>query len=121
RGSSLSITSISLWSKVCWVSIFGLWFLGSDFRQHASEDFKSKILFIAQTIGPTLEHTDPVVETLHKTQRHFIPRLAVSRDAVPMPLDHAGKFLVGFQTLPFERLLPVLKKAPSPSLALVAP
>jgi hypothetical protein len=96
-------------------------FMSSDVRPHAGWDFEPKILFIAQTAGSTLEDSDFGVETLHKTQRHFVPGLAVSRDPVPMTVNHAGKFLLGLQTLPFERLLPVLKEAPRPRLALAVP
>ena len=99
----------------------GVGSLTSEFEEHAREDFKAQVLFITQTIGPTVEHTDPVVETFHKTQRHFVPRFTVSRDPVPMTVNHAGKFLVGLQALPFERLFPVFKKATSPSLTLVVP
>ena len=95
--------------------------VASEFWQHAREDFEPQILFVMETVGATLEHADPVVKALYKAQRHFIPRLAVSRDTFPMTIDHTGKFFIRFQALPFERLLPVLKKATSPNLTLVVP
>src|SRR5437763_9517111 len=79
------------------------------------------MLFISKTIRPTLADADFIVETFHKTQRHLVPGLAVSSDAVPMQVNHAGKFLVGLQTPPFKRLPPVFKETPCPSLALVGP
>ena len=38
-----------------------------------------------------------------------------------MTLDHLGKLLVGFQTLPLQARFPVLEEAPCPCLAAVVP
>ena len=38
-----------------------------------------------------------------------------------MSIDHLGKFLVGFESLPFQARPPVLEEAPRPALALVVP
>ena len=38
-----------------------------------------------------------------------------------MTLNHLSKCLIGSEPLPFERSLPVVKKTPGPTFALVAP
>jgi len=47
--------------------------------------------------------------------------MAVGRDALPMPLDHLGKFLVGLEPLPLERRLPVVEEPTRPAFRLVTP
>src|SRR6058998_211117 len=42
-------------------------------------------------------------------------------NAIPVFLDHAGELLVGFESLPLERGLPVLEESPGPAFPLVAP
>src|SRR5574337_783711 len=93
----------------------------SQLRQHRSKDFKSQIFLVPKAVGASLNHSNFVVESLHKSQRHFVLRSAVSRNAIPMTLDHLSKLLVGPEPLPFERRLPVLKEPPGPTFALVAP
>src|SRR4026208_1695324 len=93
----------------------------SQLRQHRSEDFESQIFFVPKAIRASLDNANFVVESLNKSQRHFVLRPAVSRNAIPMTLDHLSKLLVGSKPLPFERRLPVLKETPGPTLALVAP
>ena len=68
---------------------------GSDLRQHASQDLKAKVLLVVQTIGSSLDDTNLIVEALDKTQRGLIFGLAVSGDALPVTVYHAGKLLVG--------------------------
>src|SRR5678810_1002919 len=93
----------------------------SEFRQHRSQDLEAKVFFVSKAVGASLDHPNLVVEPLDKSQRHFVLWPAVSGNAIPMPLDHLGKFLIGPKTLPFERRLPVVKKAPGPTFALIAP
>src|SRR4026207_1768570 len=93
----------------------------SQFRQHRSEYFKAQIFFVSKTVRASLNDTNLVVESLDKSQRHFVLRPTVSGNAIPMTLDHRSKFFIGSKPLPFERRLPVLKEAPRPTFALVAP
>ena len=60
----------------------------SEFRQHAGEDLQSEVLLIAIAVGPTLEGTDLVVESLDESQWHLILHVAVGLDAVPVSFDH---------------------------------
>src|SRR4030095_13914240 len=50
-----------------------------------------------------------------------ILRLAVRCNAIPVTLNHLGKLLVGLETLPFERITPVVKEPSGPALRLVVP
>ena len=68
-----------------------------------------------------MDHANLVVQTFYESQRHFILRLAIGGDAVPVTVDHRGELLVGLEALPLERGAPVLKEAPSPTLPLVVP
>jgi len=93
----------------------------SQLRQHRSENLESQIFFISQSVGAPLDDTNLVVQSFDESQRDFVFRSAVSGDAVPMLLNHLRKLLIGPKPLPFERRLPVLKEAPRPAFALVAP
>ena len=93
----------------------------SQLWQHRSKSFEPHIFFVSKAIGTPLDDTNLVVESLDKSQRHFVLRPAVSGNAIPMTLDHLCKFFIGSKPLPFERRLPVLKKAPGPTFALIAP
>src|SRR3970282_2344732 len=93
----------------------------SELRQHRSKNFQPQIFFISKAIGTPLDDTNLVVEALDESQRHFVFGSAVSGNAIPMTFNHLGKFLIGSKPLPFERRLPVLKEAPCPTFALVAP
>jgi hypothetical protein len=75
----------------------------SEFRQHAGQDLQAQIFFVAQSVGPTLDDADLVVEAFDEAERDLVLRLAVGGDAVPMSIDHLGEFLVGFQALPLSR------------------
>jgi hypothetical protein len=63
----------------------------------------------------TLDHADLVVEPLDERERDLVLRPAVGGNAVPMTIDHLGKFLVGLDPLPSEVRAPVLEEAPSPA------
>src|SRR5215510_14725092 len=93
----------------------------SQLRQHRSENLESQIVFVSQSVGPPLDDTNLVVQSFDESERDFVFRSAVRGDAVPMRLDHLRKLLIGPKPLPFERRLPVLKEAPRPAFALVAP
>ncbi len=92
----------------------------SQLRQHRSQDLKAKVFFVSKAVGASLDHPNLVVEPLDKSQRHFVLWPTVSGNAIPMPLDHLGKFLMRSKTFPFERCLPVIKNAPGPSFSLIA-
>ncbi len=56
-----------------------------------------------------------VVQAFHHAEPHFALRVAIARKPVPVAVDHHGKVFIGFQPLPLERGLPVLKKLPGPA------
>src|SRR5260370_42092117 len=93
----------------------------SQLRQHGSKNLESQILFVSKAISPSLDDTNLVVQSFYKSQRHFDFRSAVNGNAIPMTLDHLGKFLVGPKPLPFERHLPVLQEPYCPALAHIRP
>src|SRR5689334_860944 len=93
----------------------------SQLRQHRSKDFQSQIFFVSKTISPSLDDTNLVVQSLDESQRHFVFRSAVSRNSLPMTLDHLSKFFKGSKPLPSECGLPVFKEASRPPFALIAP
>src|SRR5258708_40271814 len=68
--------------------------------QHAGQDFEPQILFVAQAVGASLDHTDLVVEPLDEAERDLVLQPAVGGDAVPMTIDHLGEFLVRLEPLP---------------------
>src|SRR5512147_263735 len=93
----------------------------SQLRQHRSKDFEAQIFFVSKTVRASLDDANLVVESLDKSQRHFVLGSTVSSNAIPMTLDHLSKLLVGPKPAPFERRLPVFKESSGPTLALVAP
>src|ERR1700720_1523698 len=54
-------------------------------------------------------------------QRHFVFRLAVSSDTIPMGVDHLREVLVRLQTLPLKLIAPVLEEFPRPGFPVVVP
>ena len=46
----------------------------SDFWQHASEDFESKILFVPQAVRPSLDDPDLGVDALDESQGELLLR-----------------------------------------------
>src|SRR5271163_2997984 len=98
-------------------AIFG----GSKRREHAGEDLEAEIFLVFQSVGASLKHADLVVEALDEAERNLVLRFAVSGDSVPVPIDHVGEALVGFEALPFEAGAPVVEEAARPALALVVP
>src|ERR1043166_294714 len=93
----------------------------SQLRQHRSKNFQSQIFFVSKAVSSSLDDTNFVVQSFDKSQRHFVFRSTVSRNPLPMTLNHLGKFLIRSEPLPFECCLPVLKEASRPPFALVAP
>jgi hypothetical protein len=75
---------------------------------HRSQDCPSKAFFVSQPIGATLDDSYLAVQPPDQAERHLVLRLAVSRNAVPVSLDHFGKPLVWLQTLPLQARAPVL-------------
>src|SRR5712691_1668592 len=93
----------------------------SERRQYAGEDFEAEVLFVAEPVGATLEHTDLVVQPLDEAERELVLRAAVGRDPLPVPLNHRGELLVRRQALPLQRRPPVLEEAARPALPAVVP
>ena len=92
-----------------------------DFWQHAAEYFEPEVFLVTQPVSPALNHTDLVVESFHEAQRHFVFRLAVSSDTIPMGVDHLSEILVRLQALPLELIAPVLEEFPRPGFPVVVP
>lgn len=93
----------------------------SQWRQHTGEYLQAQIFFVAQPVGTSLKDPDLVVQALDETKGDLVLWLTVGSNAIPMPLDHLGEFLMGLQPLPLQARPPVLKEPPCPALALVAP
>src|SRR5712692_7331981 len=93
----------------------------SELRQHAGEDLEAEVLFVAEAVRATLEDPDLVVQSLDEAERDLVLRVAVGRDAVPVPVDHGRKLLVGAQALPAQGDAPGLEEAARPRLAAVVP
>src|SRR5450756_1646870 len=74
-----------------------------------------------RSVCSTLEDADLVVQSFHESKRYLVLWFAVGGDSVPMPIDHLGEFLVGFEALPLQTRPPVLEESPRPALALVVP
>jgi hypothetical protein len=84
----------------------------SKLREHAGQDLQSKVLFIAQSVGTTLQYADFVVQSLDKAEGDFVLWLAVGSDAIPVSFNHVSEVLVGLQALSFELRAPVaIRKA----------
>src|ERR1700704_275494 len=90
-------------------------------RQHAGEDLEPQVVFVVQAVGAALDHPDLVVEPFDEAERDFVLGSAVSRDAVPMMVNHRGELLVWPEPLPLEARAPGLEEAPCPAFALIAP
>jgi hypothetical protein len=89
--------------------------------EHASENLEPQILLILQPVCPALDNADLVVQALDEPERDLVLRLAESGDPIPMTLDHLGKLLVGFQSLPLEGIAPVVEEAARVGFPPVAP
>ena len=68
----------------------------SEFWEHASEDFQAQVFLIPEAISASLDDANLVVQALDESQGHLVVGMAIGHDAVPMSLDHGGKFFVGF-------------------------
>ena len=79
----------------------------SDLGQHAGEDFQAKVFFVSESVRPQLDDPDLGVDSLNEAEGNFIFRLAISGDAVPVPVNQSGKLLIGFEPLPFQGFFPV--------------
>src|SRR5277367_5492474 len=94
---------------------------GQSGGSHAGEDLEAEIFLVVQSVGASLKHVDLVVEALDEAERNLVLPFAVSGDSVPVPIDHVGEALVGFEALPFEAGAPVVEGAAHPALALGVP
>ena len=93
----------------------------SEFRQHASQNFQSQILFISQAVCTALDDANFVVQPFHESERDLILWLAIGGDPIPMPINHLSEFLVGLEPLPPQAGAPVVEESPCPDLAAVVP
>src|SRR5665213_2583704 len=82
----------------------------SDRRQHARQYLQTQVLFVAQAVCSPLNHANLGVQTLDKSQSHFVLGMAIRGDAVPVPLDHGRELLVGSKTLPLQGVAPVVEE-----------
>ena len=76
---------------------------------------------IADAVGAPLNDPNLVVESLRKAERDFVVGMAVTGDAVPVPLDHVGEFLKGSESAPAELRFPVVEKFSGPCGIFVVP
>lgn len=74
-----------------------------------------------QAVGAPPNNTDLVLQSLDVRRRDLVARISVGGDAVPVPIDHAGKILVGLETLPFHLCPPALEELPGPCLTAMVP
>src|SRR2546425_9820237 len=93
----------------------------SQLWKHRGQYLEAQILLIAQPIDAALNDPDLGVQTLDETKGDLVLWFAIGGNAVPMPLNHLRKLLVGFQPLPLEAVAPGLKEPPRPALALITP
>lgn len=93
----------------------------SDLRKHTTEDFESQVFLISQPVSSALEDTDLIVQAFDEAEGDFVLRLAVGGESVPVPIDHVGELLVGFEALPLQLRTPVLEELPCPGFAAVIP
>src|SRR5882724_6793565 len=89
--------------------------------QHAGEDLEAQVFLVAQAVGAPLDNADLVVESLDEAESDLVFGVAVGRDAVPMPLDHGSELFVRLESLPFERVAPIVEESSCPTLPLIAP
>jgi len=92
-----------------------------DRLKHARENLQAQVFFIAEAITASLDHTNLVVQTFDKTKGYLVLGSAVRCDAVPVIRDHHGKLFVGSQTLPLQRIAPVLEEPSGSALRLIVP
>ncbi len=74
----------------------------SDLREHAGEDFQLQILFVAQSVGTSLDDPDFIVQALDEPQGHFVLRVTIHGTPLPGALNQFRKLLVGLQALPLQ-------------------
>ena len=77
--------------------------------QHAGENLQSQVLFVVQSVCSTLDDADLVVQSFHASEGDLVLWPTIGGDSVPMPIDHLGKFLIGFEALPLQTRPPVSK------------
>ncbi len=93
----------------------------SQCRQLAGEDLEAQVFLITQAVSAPLDDADLVVESLDEAGGDLVLWMAVGGDAVPVPLDHFSELFVRFESLPFERVAPIVKASSCPALPLIAP
>ncbi len=93
----------------------------SNLRQHQGQDLQPEVFLIAQTVGATLDDAYLIVQAFDEAESDLVLGLAVSRDAVPVPLDPLGELLVRLQAPPLEACPPVIEELTRPGFAVVVP
>lgn len=89
--------------------------------QHTGQDFETKVFFVSESIGPSLDHTNLIVQSFHKTQRHFVLWMTIGGNPIPVSLHHLGKLNIRLKLLPFQRSLPIVEELSGPSFGVVTP
>ena len=90
-------------------------------REHARQNLQAQIFLVAQSISPSLQNTNLVIQSFDKAQRHLVLRLTIGSDAIPVANDHQGEILVRLQALPLQSRPPVLHEPSCPAFLLVIP
>ena len=80
-----------------------------------------EIVFVAESVAPPLDDADFVVESFDEAKRHFVLRLAVGGDPIPVALDQRGELLEWLEPLPPEGGPPPVEELPRPRLAPILP
>ena len=82
---------------------------------------RAEIFLVAQAVSSALEDAGFCCWAFDEAEGDLVLGSAEGGDAVPVPFDHVGEALVGFEALPFEAGPPVVEEAARPGLAAIAP
>jgi hypothetical protein len=92
-----------------------------DLRQRAGEDLQAQVLFVAQSVGAPLDDPNFIVQAFDEPEGNFVFRVTISRNPLPIALNHLSKLLVRLQALPLQGGSPVRKETACPAFLLVIP
>jgi hypothetical protein len=93
----------------------------SDLRKHTRQDFEPKVFFVSQSVGAPLNDSDLGIESFDKAQRDVFFGRTVGRNPLPVAFHQRRKPLEGRQTLPLERVFPMVEEPPCPPFPPVVP
>src|SRR6266542_2771242 len=83
-------------------------------RQEGCDDLEVQVVVVVVAVGATLQNADLIVKALDDPETYLVVGMAVRDDAVPMPLDHIGKALVGLEALPLQAVAPSVEEGTGP-------